>query len=256
MLGHAMSHYRPPRRRPCNKLTGSFDGVSGDVIAVDASTREPLGHGDNGHAGTAADVCHHTARLERGDHAVERGQDAGDEGETRPGAKHALGAVHPRRSLPVIGHAQAGVESLGEVVDEVGCDGRAKGASSEEQRTLFVGEDGRDCIGELEAVVVVPPQEASGRLAAEPFEHPPFMQPGPGRDLVSGERPGARHGPVETEAIPEVDEQRHHLTLLVVPHLECDELDLLGARRGLGLAAHVGRSPMTLTRMPLRTCGK
>ena len=61
------------------------------------------------------------------------------------------------------------------------------------------------------------------------------------RDLVSGERPGARHGPVETEAIPEVDEQRHHLTLLVAPHLECGKADLVRGRRGVGLVAHVGR---------------
>src|SRR5450759_2857626 len=145
--------------------------------------------------------------------------------------------------LPVVGKAETGSERVGEVVNEVGRGWSAERARGEEQRAVLVGEHGGACVGELEAVVVLPGEESRRTLTAQPLEDPSLVQARALRELASGERPRAPQCSVETETIAEVDQDRHHLALLVAPHLEGEEADLVWARPS-SLVVHAGRSPI------------
>ena len=110
---------------------------------------------------------------------------------------------------------------------------RAERPGREPLAAVLVGQHRGRGVGQLEGLGVgVGDEEVGGRVGAQPFADEPLRQPRPLGQLDRGERAGALHRPVEPELVAEVDEQRHLLAQLEVPHLERDGDDVV--QRGSG----------------------
>ena len=168
----------------------------------------------------AAHVGDTGAGLELVDHPVEPRQQPRHEGGAHPRPERTGGRVRARGTERVVRQADAGAERVGHAVDHRRSERLAERTGREPLAALLVGEHGRGRVGELEALAVGVGDEELGRtVGPQPLPHQPLGEPGPLGQLGRGQRPGALHGLVEAELVPEVDEQRHLLAHLVVPHL-------------------------------------
>ena len=144
------------------------------------------------------------------------------------------------RAERVVRQPDAGAERVGHAVHHLRRERLAERTGREPLAAVLVGEHGRGRVGELEALAVGVGDEELGRaVGPQPLPHQPLGQPGALGQLGRGQGPGALHGLVEPELVPEVDEQRHLLAHLVVPHLQRDADDVVG--RGFGHPAKVDR---------------
>ena len=127
----------------------------------------------------------------------------------------------------VVRHPDARLERLGQAVDEAERAGLpARGGG--EARRVGTREDERADVGELEAVALVVVEQPRRGVGAQPLEQPPLVQSRALRELGGGDRSGAVEVRVDAEAVAEMDHERHHLALLVVPHGERERLHRVG----------------------------
>ncbi len=180
--------------------------------------------------GAAPDVGHQRAVLELRLHPVE-GRDH-DRHEQRPrhGPEHALYVVRGLGAEVVVRHSDARRERFGQAVDEAERP-RFSARGGGEARRVGAREDERADVGELEPVTFVVVEQPGRGVGAEPLEQPPLVQPRAAGELDGGDRSRAVEVRVDAEPVAEVDHQRHHLALLVVPHRERERLHRVGIDR-------------------------
>src|SRR5687768_152508 len=131
----------------------------------------------------------------------------------------------------VVGQTDATSERVTEPVDVV--DGTCFVERRGGERDLFAACKNQRGLGrQFVAVVGVTLDQPGRRLPTQPFEQPPRMQAGATGEVVDRHGTGAVERSVQPEAIAELDHQRNHLALFVVPYLKGD----CGQRVGIYVA--------------------
>ena len=191
-------------------LHGPGQRVARDVVAVELGLGEGPGHLEQGDAGTAADVGHRDAALERVGQPLDARQDHGHQEDAHPRSEPALDAARAFRPEGVVGQADPALEALrqalrhGQGLRQVGEEAGSEG------RVVLVGEH-RHALGrELEAVAVAVLEHPGGTLLVEPLAQPALAQPAALGELGARERARLGQDPVQAQAIAQVDHGGGH----------------------------------------------
>ena len=188
-LGSAIDDFdvvEPEFRDAC---LGTLHGQARQLIPMEGRAGVRVGQRRKSHRRATANIGHQCACGKPIVDSLQRRHDRRHQAQTGPRPEHALGLMHARGTLAVIGQPCASAERLGKVVHQRRVWRRPERAGSEQQAVFLPAEDHRADGGQLKTLPVIGREQVGRRVAPEPLAQPARLQSSPFSQLLSAERP-------------------------------------------------------------------